>query len=350
VQYVFVYRETGDIVLAGPAGDWRTDEENHIVSTESGQPVCRLDDLVVVLRKMTSARDANFGCMINPRQDNLAKVQEFLAKSAQTTIRSEDRRAWLEGLRSRLGKQDIEVYGLDPSTRVARVMVEADYRMKLVGMGLEAGVPGVKSYLASIQVPAGQSPPPMGVLRWWFTLNYDALLASQDHQAFALRGQGVKVLSENERLTAAGQRVHTGQSEALCLQFARSFTEHFEELCVKYPIYADLRNIFDLALVAALVREEDLGNKVGWHMVSFGNPKAYAVERGPAPKEVDSVMNHRVINGIHVVAGVSGGVSVHPTSLVTSNSMEVDQSRKLSGQQSYSAPKPQLGTDAWWWD
>ena len=39
------------------------------------------------------------------------------------------------------GKQDIEVYGLDPRTRAAQVIVEADYRMKLVGMGLEAGVP-----------------------------------------------------------------------------------------------------------------------------------------------------------------------------------------------------------------
>ena len=34
-------------------------------------------------------------------------------------------------------------------------MVEADYRMKLVGMGLEQGVPGVESYLASIELGPG---------------------------------------------------------------------------------------------------------------------------------------------------------------------------------------------------
>ena len=110
--------------------------------------------------------------------------------------------------------------------------------MKLVGMGLEAGVPGVVSYLNSIKVGPGQPPPPMTVLRWWFTLNYDAVLCSPDRLAFTLRGQGVKVESENERLTAEGKQVHTGASDELNRQFARSFTEHFEELCDKYP---DLR-------------------------------------------------------------------------------------------------------------
>ena len=118
-------------------------------------------------------------------------------------------------------------------------MVEADYRMKLVGMGLEQGVPGVESYLDLDQAPArARSPPPMGVLRWWFTLNYDAILAAGDRQAFAIRGQGVKVQSENEQLTAEGKRIHTGQSEELNRQFARSFTEHFDELCREVP---DLR-------------------------------------------------------------------------------------------------------------
>ena len=119
------------------------------------------------------------------------------------------------------------------------------------------------------------------MLRWWFTLNYEAIAAAKDHQAFAIRGQGVKVESENERLAANGSRVHTGQSDDLNRQWAQSFTDHFEELAAKYPIYAELRNLFDLALAAALIRQEDLPNKTGWHMVCFGDPKAYSVELGP---------------------------------------------------------------------
>ena len=50
IKYLFVYPQTGDIVLAGPAGDWRTDTEGRIVNVDTGIPVLQLDDLVVVLR------------------------------------------------------------------------------------------------------------------------------------------------------------------------------------------------------------------------------------------------------------------------------------------------------------
>ena len=357
IEYVFVYPDSGDIVLAGPAGNWHADREDRIVSTQSGRPVLRLDDLVVVLRHMTSTPDARFGCLIKPRQEALARLQAFLEESSKTTIRPGGRKAWLEQLRLCLGEQDIEVYGLDPRTRAAQVMVEADYRMKLVGMGLEEGVPGVESYLELLvmnvmNIRPREAPPPMGVLRWWFTLNYEAVLATEDRCGFAVRGQGVKVLSENELLTAEGKRIHTGKSEELNRQFAQSFTDHFEALCDKYPVYAELRNICDLALVAALIRQEDLAGKTGWHMTCFGDPGAYQVETSPAPKTVETVINHRVIRAgdkIHTLAGVSGGVRVDPSRLVARGAIEVERHGALGYQQSAAVPK-ELPPDAWWWD
>jgi len=344
VKYVFVYPDSRDVVLAGPAGNWCTDQENRFVSTDTGQPVLRLDDLVVVLRQMTGGGDTKFGCLIVPRQQALARLKAFLEESGKRA-RPGPRKEWVEQLRSRLGKQEIEVYGLDPRTRAARVMVEADYRMKLVGMGLEEGVSGVESYLDLIEIPPGPgtdakrwSPPPMGVLRWWFTLNYQAVLASQDRQAFAIRGQGVKVLSENELLTAEGKRVQTGESEPLNRQFARSFTEHFQALAKKYPVYADLRNICDLALVGALLRAEDLAGRAGWHMTCFGDPQAYQVELGPAPKQVETVANYRVI-----------GVRVDPAGLVSPGAIEIDRYNALGSQHATAGPK-QLPLEAWWWD
>ena len=352
IKYVFVYPDSGDLVLAGPAGDWKTGEENRIVSTESGQPVVRLDDLVVVLRHVTSGGDAQFGCLIKPRQGALARAYSFVEKLNNTPVRRARQKAWLEQLRSLLGKQDIEVFGLDPRTRAAGVMVEADYRMKLVGMGLEAGTPGVESYLDSIKVPAGQAPPPMDVIRWWFTLNYQAVLAAEDRQAFEIRGQGVKVLSENELLTAQGKRVHTGKSEALNREFAQSFTQHFEALCGKYPVYAEMRNIFDLALVGGLIGEEDLAGATGWHMTCFGDPAAYQVQLGPAPEKVETVANHRVIRAgkkIHTIFGVSGGVSVDPSPLVARQAIEIESYGTLGSRRSAAVPK-ELPPGAWWWD
>jgi len=349
IQYVFVYPDSGDLVLAGPAGDWCVDPENRVVNKETGRPVLRLDDLVVVLRHMMSGRDARFGCAITPTQQGLARVQAVVQESQKTAIKPSQRTEWLEKVRGSLGKQQIDVYGLDPRTRAARILVEADYRMKLIGMGLEEGVAGVESYLAMVNTGPGGSPPPMDVLRWWFTLDYDALLATEDRNAFALRGRGVRVLSENELLTQEGKRVHTGSSDALNRRFARSFTEHFEALASKYPVYAEMRNLFDLALVGALIREEDLTGKSGWHGAYLVDPGGYPVELGPAPRSVATVINHRVIHRVHIVAGVSGGVRVDPAPLVRKDRIEVEPHGELKGRRTEHAGG-ELTTGMWWWD
>jgi hypothetical protein len=349
IEYVFIYPETGDLVVAGPAGDWTSGGENRVVSCETGEPVVRLDDLVVVFRHMMTGRDAHFGCMINPRRESLKNAIDFLNKSARRPIPpgAAARKAWCEQFRAAVGKEDIEMMGgLDPQTRAARTLVEADYRMKLVGMGLEEGVPGVTSYLNLIK---GVPPGDMGVLRWWFTLNYDSIQTSQDHLAFNIRGQGVKVESENEHLTAEGERRHTGESEPLNRQFAESFTKHFDELCVKYPIYAELRNLCDLALAASLIREEGLADKVAWHMAYFGDPQAFVVEQGAAPKEVEAIVNCRVAEKGRFLAGVSGGVIVKPGELVSRQAIQVESRPQLQEKRPSHAAKPQAA-DRWWWD
>lgn len=248
-----------------------------------------------------------------------------------------------------MGRQTISVEGIDPRTRVARVLVEADYRMKLVGMGLEPGTVDVPSYLDLIRVKPGQAPPPLDVLRWWFTLKYDAVRATPDRDAFELRGQGVQVLSENELLTQLGQRVHTGQSNATNQEFANRFTQHFPALAAKYPIYADLQNVFDLALVAALVRQQGLADRVDWHLTCFGDPQEYRVALGPPPESVESVINHRRVGGKHLVVGVSGGVRAEPWRYVQPASIQVDSQGRLATER-LSWASGELPLDAWWWD
>ena len=139
-EYVFVYPESGDLVLAGPAGDWKVAKFGRVVSADTGEPIVRLDDLLVLLRRSHQSPDSYFGCMINPRQESLAQTQEYLNKTSSRPLEPTRRDAWIAKLRELLGKQDIEVFGVDPASRIARVLVEADYHMKLIGMGLADGV------------------------------------------------------------------------------------------------------------------------------------------------------------------------------------------------------------------
>lgn len=346
VQYVLIYPETGDLVIAGPASDWTPDREGRMVGVESARPVLQLDDLVVILRHMQRP-DATFGCSITPVQESLSRTKTFLEETSKTPLKAGGRDAWLAKVRNTLGAQDIEYRGIDARTRAAQVLVEADYRMKLVGIGLESGVLGVPSYLATI--PTDKAPPSLGVLRWWFTLKYDAVATNQPRDAYELRGQGVQVLSENELLDAMGQRVHTGDSEPLNREFARNFTQHFPELARKYPVYADLANLFDLALASALVQGENLAERVDWHMTCFGDPEQYKVALGYAPRRVESVVNHRMLKGTQFVAAVSGGVHFDCSELVKPSSLAPDKSGALVRYREASAPE-QRPRDTWWWD
>jgi hypothetical protein len=350
VRYVFVYPETGDIVLAGPAGTWSPDGEGRLVHPESWRPVLHLEDFIVVLRHMQTSLGERLGCAITPTQEGLAAIQAFVAQSQQRPLPARGRAAWLASLGETLGRQDIEVYGIDPGTRAARVLVEADYRMKLVGMGLEEGVLGVESYLATIELGPGQAPPPLDVLRWWFTMHYDALQTTADRDAFELVGQGVRVKSENELLAEQGQRVHTGQSNVQNANFADSFTKHFEALCQRYPVYADLQNIFDLSLAAALVVREDLPGRVGWEATYFGAGEGdrYEVSLAAAPTQVATVVNHRVMRGNVILAGVSGGVHIDAAPLIAREAIASDHGEDLSASRRYR--RPAGSRDVWWWD
>ncbi len=347
IKYVLVYPETGDIVLAGPAGDWHRDTEGRFVD-DKGAPMLSLDDLVVTLRNAMTG-EGRFGCSIDPRKENLAAAKSVQEKWSKQALKPGQRDRWLNEIREALGRQDITMYGIDRRTHAGRVLVEADYRMKLVGIGLEEGALGVSSYLSSLELGKDGNPPPMNVLRWWFTLNYDSLTATDRRDAFELRGPGVKVLSENEFLTERGERVHTGDSDLPTRQFAESFTKHFDKLATKYPIYAELRNVFDLALVSAVIESHDLPGQVGWHMTHFGPGGDYQPQFGAAPTEVDSVMNHRMLGGKHIVAAISGGVRVDTRTLADRSTVKTDTYGVMAAEHGGSKPK-ELPRRAWWWD
>jgi hypothetical protein len=354
VRYVLVYPDEHDIVLVGPADDWALDEFGRAVGQHSHRPVLQLDDLVVILRACfgDSENHGLFGCGIYPRQERLQQVQEFLARSAAAgPIEPSQRDRWLAELRNQLGEQDIEVFGIHPGSRVAHVMVEADYRMKLIGNGLQpAGVPGIPSYFDLIGQPDdARLNRPIDTLRWWFALNYDSIVASDARDAFELHGGRVQVLSENELLTATGQRVHTGQSEAVNAQFARNFTDHFSELSAHDPNFADLAGIFDLAVVAGLLRTYGLPSSAGWNMTTLMDPDDWVVSLNPPPRTVETVMNHRVYRGRHIVAAISGGVHVNPWSAVSADRLRADGDGSVKRARS-DAKAPNASARSWWWD
>jgi hypothetical protein len=165
---------------------------------------------------------------------------------------------------------------------------------------------------------------------------------------FAIPEQSVCVLSENELLTRTGQRVHTGSSDELNAAFAKDFTEHFAELAAAYPVYAELQNVFDLALVAAVIKAEDLPARIGWEMTYFVGGEqpswlAYRPALRDPPRTVQTVLNHRIVERKHIVVGVSGGVLFSGKRNPATELGPADRRRVLA------SPPPE-DRRVWWWD
>ena len=215
--------------------------------------------------------------------------------------------------------------------------------MKLVGMGLEEGVLGVPSYLSMIRVPRDSLR-----RRWMCSAGGSRsstirVVATPHHDAFELRGQGVQVRSENEMLDAAGHRfipVTRTTESGIRPQF-------HEALCRvggEYPIYADLQNLCDMAVVSTLLRNENVPDKIRWHLLYFGDPQRYQVPLAAEPKQVDTVINHRVVNQSTIIVGVSGGVQIDPMAYAKSSAIKTDDYGRLeSGTDTHKVQKNQDG-------
>ena len=351
VTHVFVYPETKDVVLAGPAGDWYLGRENRLLAVESDRPVVLLDDLVTLLRREYDV-GGFFSCSIDPTADGLKNVRAFADSSRKQPLAPGGLNVWSNQLRDSLGRQDVVFRGIDPQSRVARTLVEADYHMKLVGIERAPSTLGVPSYFQIVRDSLqnkGQDPPSLGLLRWWFTVNYDALLTSPQHDVYELRGQGVQLLSEDEFLSAKGERVSTGKADDLNRQYAENFTQHYAQLSQKYPLYADLQNVFDLALVCSILKQDQVCERAGWQRLGLTDPRIVTPDRDVAPASVDSVANAALLTKSKVMAVISGGVRVDCSLVAQPSTMQIDDRGRLTKERLSAAPKD-LGLHNWWWD
>ena len=81
--------------------------------------------------------------------------------------------------------------GVPPTTHFPQVLVEADYRMKLIGFDLAPTIPGIPSYFDLLEQESAARRKSFESLRWWFTLNYESIVANEAATGFELVGSPV---------------------------------------------------------------------------------------------------------------------------------------------------------------
>jgi hypothetical protein len=346
VQYVFYYPETKDIVIAGPAEGWVESPNGRIVGLESGAPMLELQDLVVALRTFAPGARKNplVSCSIDPTQDGLARMQQFLNEIGSTISGPGDEQFIVDGLRESLGLQVITVGGVPASTHFAQVLVEADYRMKLIGIGLEEPPVGIRSYVAMAN-PAAVARNAMQ--RWYFVPDYQRIKVTDDGQAAEFVGLGVKLVGEDEVVAAHGGRTASGGQNRASAQFTRSFTENYAELAEVAPVYAQLRNCIDLLVASAFITRHELWDQAGVDLGALGDESQYKVETYNPPKQVATAVNSMWKNR-RLMTPVGGGVEIRAAKALEDGNVLADDGSVAEAHDAIDLSS--LPANQWWWD
>src|SRR5438094_109796 len=131
IQYVLIYPEERDIVLAGPGEGWKVDDEGNIVGVTTGRPVLRLEDLIVAFRTVDNARQGGISCSIDPTPEGQQRYEALMAKGLKADAGA------LAAVKRAFGPQAISVTGVPADSHLARVLVSSDFHLKRIAMKLD---------------------------------------------------------------------------------------------------------------------------------------------------------------------------------------------------------------------
>ncbi|HTU27471.1 MAG TPA: DUF1598 domain-containing protein [Pirellulales bacterium] len=338
IQYVFVYPELNDIVLAGPGEGWKINRDGELVGLTTGRPVMWLDDLLVALRTAEATRQTGISCSIDPTNEGVVRVNALFDKMARDGFELED---GMRDAEKALGAQTVSIKGIPADSHFARVIIAADYQMKRLAMAFEPSpVKGLPSYLQMMK--SGSGGPKNMLQRWWLEPNYQSLLVSPDELAYEIRGGSVKAMTEEDFVVENGARKRSGKASPLARKWADAMTAHYDELSAKNVVFGQLRNCIDLAVVAALVVKDQLPEKAHYSMSLFLHDDALATEKFNTPKQI-ATQASVVQKAGSVLISASGGVQMY--------CWQVAEKAEPSADLAPVREKATLPPDGrWWWN
>jgi len=337
VEYVFLVPERNDIVLAGPAEPWQWDDRGHIVGRESRRPVLRLDDLLVALRGADDALETAIYCSIEPTKEGIERLRRLtrrrgLAMNART----------IKAMEAALGPQRVRLAGIPAESRFARILLAADFMMKRLAMHLEASpVKELSSYMQRVQ-ESKQRPSRNMMPRWWLEPAYEPITHSPAGLVWRLPPVQVKALTEENFLdTQQGITAAAGEKNPLAESWAADFTRHYGSLSRELPVFAELENCMDLAVVAALVAQYRLLERSDCELKLLLGKERLQPASFEAPQTIASEASF-VRRHNQWVISLSGGVQINSWAIAART--QPDAALTPSRRSAVPAAKH------WWWD
>lgn len=343
IDFLIFDLDQQDVILIGPAEDWKRSETGEVVGAQTGRPILQLDDFIEALRfAFAETPIAPFiGCSIDPTPDGLQNHAKFL-RGLKGMNRSRLPQIFA-GMEQAMGMQQIRVFGVRPDSRFAMKLVAADYRLKRIAMGHDpAPVRGFTNFLDLKARKFKGGPQPQH--RWWLVPEFAAIHHSPDGLAFEFVGAGLKVQTAP---TSAG----AASASATAKQFSQTTTKLLPQIAKKLPIFAEVQNLALLSVVAELIAQKAFDPKTApqtWEANYFLDSNKCQTPTVATPKTVPSISTYRLVKNRHWIISVSGGVEIQPTKLAATDRQSGSPSAKLKSARSTLKTPPDA--KVWWWD
>ncbi|MBQ6107264.1 MAG: hypothetical protein IJK97_03560, partial [Thermoguttaceae bacterium] len=158
-------------------------------------------------------------------------------------------------------------------------------------------------------------------------------------------GKSVKLVGADEMVSSDGSRKEVVVSDSASKKFTQGFTKNYDKIAAAVPVYAELRNLIDLAVVAAFLQETNAYEKLGWELVYFGDEQKFRVETERAPEFVESAVN-AIWRGHTLTTPIGGGVEIFAKRALEKENL-ISDSDETVAQAQKDAPLPENG---WWWN
>lgn len=349
----FVIVEQHDVILVGPASGFASSPDGRMVSVESGRPVLTLDDLLVALR--SASAELHVGCSMDPDIGRLQEAMDWLkANSAPST--PADARARMQRCVELQGEWNVSTFGVPETSRMCLAMVEADYLMKRIAIGVEnPGVRGLKSSLALAR------PNDNMMRRWWFTPRY-TLERTEDSRVFGLFGPRLQLYGREELINAHGDIVAANLTQPSSEKFAQLFSDRIDQLAEKVPAFADLQNIFDVLTAMAILMDAETNGRLTWELRALRDDQLLPTAVYNVPRTTRPEINTKD-SGSLIIGAFSGGVTIRPRNILATTVVRNDAD-VTSGHQTASERRAEARVawpaddtllkntpnDGWWWD
>lgn len=309
IRYLIAAPENGDILLAGPAEGFAALQGGRMVGTETGRPVLVLDDLLTMLRLPNM--NTSLGCSFDPDPSRLAQAQAWNKANSSPASAPVARQRFFQ-MANVLGNWNITTFGLPETSHAAVTTVEADYQLKRITLGLDR--PGIRGFLSHLDMAR---PGENTMRRWWFAPRYKVIEQSTDGLMFQLKGPRLQLLSQEELVDTQGNRSDAAFTEVSAERYTKQFNKHITELCKRVPSFAAIQNIFDIAVVAAIIRKHDLVASTGIAIETLTDAEAMPLQSYTVPTEVPSLANVKAASRGLLIGLIGGGVTIVPNRVIS---------------------------------